>query len=31
MTADGKHLVGVDDEFLCLAPDGVTLVDAGER
>jgi hypothetical protein len=30
MTADGKHLVGADGEWLCLGPDGVTLVDAGE-
>lgn len=29
MTADGRHLVGTDGEFLCLGPDGVTLVDAG--
>jgi hypothetical protein len=29
MTADGKHLVGADGEHLCLAPDGVSLVDAG--
>lgn len=29
MTADGKHLVGADGEWLCLGPDGVTLVDAG--
>lgn len=29
ITADGKHLVGADEDCLCLAPDGVTLVDAG--
>ncbi len=29
MTADGKQLVGTNGEFLCIAPDGVSLVDAG--
>lgn len=29
MTADGKHLVGAEGEFLCMGPDGTSLVDAG--